>query len=143
MPLNKKHIREALDEIDRLYYSIAVVTGRLREELRLEAAADHREAGKLGDLPPVRARLKRSIFDRHECGQVVAYSLAPEFDSTEFARAFKQKVPEEYLPVFDAARMKKILITLCTEGHIFLVRGGGGRRPALYRIKTKPRRKRL
>ena len=73
-------------------------------------------------------------FDRHRWGCTVATSLAPKFDSREFARAFRAALPPDVLRVYDPVRLKKILQRLCREQAIEMTQAGRGRTPAQYRV---------
>ncbi len=73
-------------------------------------------------------------FGRYRLGQIVAMSLKPDFDSREFARAFRAALAPGFLQTFDAARLKKVLQQLCRKEIIEMTTHGRGRTPARYRV---------
>ena len=145
---NRKAIDTTLQEFARILKRFERCTDRLCQ-LR-ESAHVPVEAGMQGHVKaqtglkpaPAEAKLTRDEFDRYRWGRTVAASLAPQFDSAEFARNFRAALPPDLSPGFDSVRLKKILQRLCRADLIELTKPGGGRRPAEDRVRSRPRRDR-
>lgn len=104
------------------------VLERCLGELRLHVA-EHSIASGVG--PTARTA---DDFDRFRWGRAVAASLAPRFDSREFARAYRAALPPAIAMRFNPVRLKKVLLRLCHDEVIEICQRGRGRTPAHYRV---------
>lgn len=115
-------LEEMRKSIDAVSQSLRAFLGSVADEI---STADNSRVSNARTL------------DRYKWGQAVAKSLAPKFDSYEFARGFRSPLPPAVAVRFDAVRLKKILLRLCREKVITMAARGAGRRAAQYQVITK------
>lgn len=120
--------------VQRSWFELLDLLERCARELRLHMA-EHAAPSREG--PTTHAT---DDFDRFRWGRAVAASLAPRFDSREFARAYRAALPPATAMRFNPVRLKKVLLRLCRDGAIEMCQRGRGRTPAHYRVLSQKTR---